>query len=152
MIIFKKKCSRSRTPFFFSPVIVEEDIAEGIAEDIALAEGMFLVLEDTALVEDIVDRHHLEAAAAAEDTVEPHTLVAAAAAVEVPPPSSSEVEVVDRNHTLEELLHLLARSSLEADLLPSPRDTPSVVVVVVRTLAVAEDWQTSFAAAAAALS
>ena len=135
MIIFKKKCSRSRTPFFFSPVIVEEDIAEGIAEDIALAEGMFLALEDTALVEDIVDRHHLEAAAAAEDTVEPHTLVAAAA--EVPPPSSSEVEVVDRNHTLEELLHLLARSSLEADLLPSPRDTPYVVVVVVRTLAVA---------------
>ena len=97
-----------------------------------------------------MDRHHLEAAAAAEDTVEPHTLVAAAA--EVPPPSSSEVEAVDRNHTLEELLHLLARSSLEADLLPSPRDTPSVVVVVVRTLAVAEDWQTSFAAAAAALS
>ena len=104
------------------------------------------MLEDTALVEDIVDRHHLEAAAA-EGTVEPHTLVAAAA--EVPPPSSSEVEVVDRNHTLEELLHLLVRSSLEADLLPSPRDTPSVVVVV-RTLTVAEDWQTSFAAAAAA--
>ena len=69
--------------------------------------------------------------------------------LEVPPPSSSEVEVVDRNHTLEELLHLLVRSSLEADLLPSPRDTPSVVVVV-RTLTVAEDWQTSFAAAAAA--
>ena len=113
-------------------------------------------MEDTVLVEDTVDRHHLEAVAAAEGrpslaVVESHTLAAAAAAVGVPPPSSSEVEAVDRNHTLEELLLLLlqVRSSLGADLLPSPRGIPSVVVVA-RIFAVAEDWQTSFAAAAAA--